>query len=154
VWVHTEILYIAHESITLSAIAYNSLAASTMGCIAHLASPPLGPRRVEVCALNRVLHLAANSLSLPSIHHLFKVINRNLISLPQYMHACMIKAARCTVSGNDSLHRMLTEVRFMHQYVPPLPDTVARPLGWDSVALLGIFLELSITSMSLLVLTT
>jgi len=56
--------YIAHESMFLSVAPHNTLATSTLGYIALLASRPDGLRRLEVCVSNRILHLATNSLSL------------------------------------------------------------------------------------------
>ena len=52
---------LAHEATSLSVASYNSKALPTLGYIAQLVPPPPKHRRLEVCALNRVLHLATNS---------------------------------------------------------------------------------------------
>lgn len=124
----------AHECVTLSVASYNSLAVSCLGYIAQLALPPANVRRLEVCALNRVLHLATNSLSLSSLHHLRQIAQIKIIPITPYMQAAMSRAAFATVSGIDSLHSQLCSARESFLCLPRLASTSARPAGWDSVA--------------------
>jgi len=59
-------IYEANESSHLAVSEYNSKANTVLGYIGQLALPPSGLKRLEAASLNRVLHLATNSLPLNS----------------------------------------------------------------------------------------
>ena len=68
-----------HENGFSSVRHYNLKALPTLGYIAQLVRPPANFSKLERSALHRILHIATNSLSLSSMHHLKEVINLALL---------------------------------------------------------------------------
>ena len=123
-----------HENCYTSIRHYNSKALPTLGYIAQLVRPPSNFNKLERSALHRILHIATNSLSLSSMHHLKEVINLDIHPMGIYMQANMLRAAHSTCSNVEQLFCALRESAFEYLPLSIVCSGSFSPPGWDSPA--------------------
>jgi len=99
---------------------------------------------IEVSAMNRVLHMATNSLRLASLHHLREVSGLPASPIGPYLDGTPYRSAHATLHNIESLFGGLREAAML---LPSWNLGRARysPLGWDSPAFCEIFVPCSLT---------
>ena len=119
------------ESAASNLIQYNQKAIPVMQYPAQLFQPPPTIKHIEIAALNKVLHLATNSISHGSIIAL-KSNGLPMRSLLVDLRASMLRAASCTVSRVEANADKLDQAAADFYPIALLYNNPSFPPGWDS----------------------
>ena len=122
---------------------YNTRAVTVTSYVAQLSLPPPNIRRIEIAAINKILHLAPNSLSLASAINLRSKSAISITPLEQTMKANMRRAGLRTILDIPALYEKLVEVGRMFLHLAHVAMCKWNPIGWDSLPMVVLLRDAS-----------
>ena len=123
------------DSAAVSFRQYSSKAVSVLGYVAQLVPPPDNIDSIELGAMNKVGHMATNSISRKAFHYVSDVFALGARSLKATLQASMLRTALATCSDFGPSLSLLHEAALECMPVRAVISGGLSPFGWDSSAI-------------------
>jgi len=123
------------DSAAVSFRQYSSKAVSVLGYVAQLIPPPANIDSIELGAMNKVGHMATNSISRKAFHYISEQLGLGARSLKATLQASLLRTALATCSDFGPSLSLLHDSALECMPVKAVISGGLSPFGWDSSAI-------------------